>query len=213
MKKTFILIFITSIILTSCLSTNTSNNTFSTSAKTQINNMIISTDDFAGVQTAVHKDIYMDFTSSAYTLYFEPFFVYTEDNINFYLKIQCEYFGNNLVIPQRIILLSNTGKAIINITATPEIGENKLGSGSILGRRNIITSREKISQEDYLKLSQFFEANKEVRLALYTSNNKAQELKEYTPRAHTIFADCYSYYKNNLESKTDTETVDYIIFQ
>lgn len=57
MKKTFILIFITSIILTSCLSTNTSNNTFSTSAKTQINNMIISTDEFAGVQTAVHKDI------------------------------------------------------------------------------------------------------------------------------------------------------------
>ena len=124
MKKYFFLIltFIVSIILTSCLSTNTSNDSFSTSAKTKTENMVISTDEFAGVQTASHKDIYMDFTSSAYTLYFEPFFIYDEDNISFYLKIQFEYFGNDIVLPKRIILLSNSGKATINITATPEIG-------------------------------------------------------------------------------------------
>lgn len=203
----------TSFILTSCLSTNTSNNSFSTNEKQKSENMVISTDEFTGTKTITHKDIYMDFTASSDSLYFEPFFIHDANAVKFFLKIQFEYFGNDLIFPKKIILLGDTGKVSVNITASQEVGENKLGSGSILGRRNIITANQGISKEDYEKISKFFEENKKVRLAIYTSNNKAQEMKEYSTRAHTIFSDSYNYYKNHLLQLNNLESINYLIFE
>lgn len=214
MKKFFIMLGIFNILsLSACLSTNTSNDTFSTTPKTKIGNMVISTDEFAGTETAVHKDIYMDFTSGSNSLYFEPFFIYDNESVSCFLKIQYEYFGNSTINAEKIILLGNKGKVTIKLTADSDVGKNALGSGSILGTRRIITANEKISKEDYVRLSDFFAFNETVKLGFYMTNNKVDQFKEYSTRAHIIFADAYSYYKNKLESKVGVPSTNFLVFQ
>ena len=210
-------LFVASIFgFSSCLSTNTNNNSFSTTAKTKIGNMVVSTDEFTETQTAVHKDIGIDFTGGAFgggDVYLEPYFVYDNTSINFFLKIQFNYFGNNIITAEKLILLGNNGKVTINVTSTPEISENKLASGSVLGKARIITASEKISKEDYIKLSEFFSENETIRMGFYTTSNKAQELKEYSKRAHTIFANAYLYYKENLSEKISVPSTNLLLFQ
>lgn len=214
MRKIIFIIFVTlPLLLTSCITTSNPNaNVFSSSAKSQVGNMVISTDEFTDTKTAVHKDIGIDFTKGTYGLYFEPYFIYDDENVNYFLRVQYDYFGTSVVGIDKIILLGDTGKIQINITATPEI-ESRRTSSSILGNDNKTRVSQKISRNDYIRLSQFFANNSKIRLGFYLTGNKAQELAEYTTRAHAIFADALAFHEENLTTKKELTPENVMLFQ
>ena len=199
-------------LLCSCLTSNTSVNAFSSSAKIKTGNIVVSTDEFVGSKTAVHKDIGIDFSSGLYSLYFEPYFFYSDNIVNIFLKVQFGYFGNSVNVPEKIILLGTNERVVINLTSSYDF-ESETTSSKILGNSNEVILSEKISKNDYISLSEFFAKNEKIRLGFYTSSNKAIELKEYSTRAHEIFADLYSFYKENLNHHLVAYPYDSLIFQ
>lgn len=217
MKKIRSLVFgiVVFFSLIGCLSTNTNNSVYSSNEKENYGNMIISSDDFADTKTVVHKDVGYDYfpKSSGIDMYFEPCFVYDNDNVACKLKIQCDYFGNDIITPKKIVLLGNDSKVIINITEKSSAGTNKLASGSILGTRWCISITESISKEDYIKLSEFYASNKVIRIGLYLSNNKMGELTEAQNKAHKIFEDASNYFREKLENKAGVPASNALIFQ
>jgi len=202
MKRIFILLVITSIFFTSCVTTaNPNANVFSSSAKTTNGNMIISVDEFEGTNTSVHKDIGIGFESGLVGLYLEPLFKYDNTNISFLLRTKVTGFGDAYKF-SKIIIIGDNGKLTINYTAPQHI-ESKYSGSVLLGNESETTVTEILSKEEYIKISQFFEENPKIRLAVYTQDNYANEFKEYSSRAHKIFSDAYSFYQENLSDKAD----------
>ena len=214
MKKqlSIISIGILFLIFTSCVTTGNPNaNTFSSSGKSTIGNMVISVDDFEGTTTSTHKDIGIDFESGTFGLYLEPVFKYDENNISFLLCTKLMNFGEAYKF-SKIIMIGDTGKMTINYYSKQNIESSYSGS-VMLGNKNETTVYETLTQKEYLLISRFFEENPKIRLALYTQDNSAKEFKEYSTRAHKIFADAYSFYQENLSEKNDIGIATGLIIQ
>lgn len=201
--STIIITAITAVFFTSCLSTGSS--TFSSTKQIHSENMIISTDEFAGTTYIEHKNIGVDFTTKkgVYTtgFYIEPTFSTSDDYAMCFLKIRTSELGrNNSCKCSKLIFLGESEKVTINIKSTPKI---EMDSDFMNDYTDTIYLEE-ISMSDYERFTNFILNNQNIRLGFYTNSNEAVELKEYGDRAHRIFLDAYSYYETNLKHKTDT---------
>lgn len=205
MQKSIIISFLLlPLLLTSCVTTaNPNASVFSSSAKTTNGNMIISTDEFEGTNTSVHKDIGIDFESGLFGLYLEPLFKYDNSGVSFLLKTKLTNFGDAYKF-SKIIMIGDTGKLTINYSSSQHV-ESKYSGSALLGNKSETTVTEVLSKDEYIKISKFFEDNPKIRLAVYTQDNSAKEFKEYSTRAHKIFSDAYSFYQENLSDKNDID--------
>lgn len=200
--STSIVVSLAVFLFTSCFSTGSS--TFSSAKQVSSGNMIISTDEFEGTTFIEHKDIGVLFTTKrgfyAVSFYVEPTFSVAGDCAICFLKIRTSAMGrNNFFKCSKLIFLGDSGKVTVNIKSAPKI---ELDSDFMNDYTDTVYSEE-ISMADYERFSDFIFNNQKIRLGFYSDNNEAVELKEYGDRAHKIFNDAYSYYKVNLQSKTD----------
>lgn len=200
-----VMVTITAVLFTGCFSTGSS--TFSSAKKVSSGNMIISTDEFEGTTFIEHKDIGVDFTEKSWLymsglgFYIEPVFSTAEDYVMCFLKIRTTAMGrNNSFKCSKLIFLSDFGKVTVNIKSNPTIEANS----DFMNDYTETIYLEKISMTDYERFTEFILNSQKIRLGFYSDNNEAVELKEYGDRAHDIFNNAYSYYKVNLQSKTDT---------
>lgn len=204
MKKIMVILSIVMcsfLMFMGCLSTDNSNmSAFSTSEKVKSGNMIISTDEFQDIEKAFHKDVGIDFTGGFSDVYFEPYFIYDDEYVSFMLKLQYNSIGDSNTVCKKIVLLGDSGRVTLTIKANTALESEP--ASALLGNFNKSIVSERISKEDYEKLTKFFASNQKIRMGFYSTDNKAEELKEYSTRAHTIFADAYSFYSVNLSTKT-----------
>lgn len=200
---TIIMAAITAVLFTGCLSTGSS--TFSSTEQVRSGNMIISTDEFAGTTFIEHKNIGVIFETkkgiSTTAFYIEPTFSTAEDYAICFLKVRTSALGRNIPFKcSKLIFLGDSEKVTVNIKSTPKIEMDS----DFMNDYTDTTYSEEISMADYERFTNFILNNQNIRLGFYTDDNKAVELKEYGDRAHRIFSDALSYYKANIQHKTDT---------
>lgn len=185
-----------------CVTTSTSQSTFSSTSKEKTGEMIISTDEFEGTKTASHKGNALTFTGNLSTsLFFEPYFIYNDAAVSCFLEIKSANWGKEANACKKIILLGDNSKVTINVSNSPDINIDQ--TNAMLGKHYITSVSERISKSDYEKLSEFIAKNSKIRLGYYTINDKAEELREDGNKAHKIFGDAYDFYNQNLKSKID----------
>mgnify|MGYP006916251349 CR=1 FL=1 len=184
-----------------CLSNTAGSAVFSTTDQVSDGNYVISTDEFEGTNTAMWKQYYVDYVNGMDTLHISPYFIYKEGVARYFLTIQYNYYDKPRSL-SKIVLLGDTGRVVIGINGTPSTDYEYDSKSVILQHHSKTTVSETISEDDFLKLVQFFEKNSMTRLGLYMANNKAIELKEnkdFNP--HAVFAEAYSFYQKNIKGK------------
>lgn len=202
MKKSvisFVIIGFLTFFVGGCATTST----FSSEAKQSSGNIVISTDSFLGTKTAEYKERRFDavFVSDlSCSLGFEPCFIMDENENLASINLKIKLYTNAKTADarfERIIFLSDKGRITVQLDPLSQ-SPKFIYKNQIFGNQYETRCDVRISKDEYLKLHDFIVNSSSIRCAVYTTSNKASELREDGSSAHQVFNELYNYYEENL---------------
>lgn len=208
MKRFILLLVCCAALFASCITTT---NTFSSTEKQVLDNMIISVDEFTEKSTAEIKPNGCDFTVGLSYLDIEPVFIYDDECVSVLLRIRYDHYGSKAGIIEKVILLGENNK--VQILFTEKANITVRDTDSLLGNDYSVVKNQPISKEDYLNLTKFFSDNANIRLAIYLADNTVAELKPYSKRPQATFDTAFSFYQKTLQDKNALPIKNAILFK